>query len=378
MTLSSAVWVTTKQEGLLHGWSDYDNDGWPDVYLAGLPISSTGLRRNLGGRFERVEACLDLTGMSIAVFPMWPDFDDDGWPDLFLHGQSVRLFRNLGNGCFSDVTESSGLLYEPGYNRPTWGDFDNDGFLDLLYVQGTSSEPVSVLYRNRGDGTFESVDIGSPMIDSASWRNQPSWGDYDNDGFLDLYQPNGRSTAERNYLYRNNRRHGDNSPNMNHWLKVNLKGRVSNRAGIGAKVRLQTSISGRTLSQLREISGTAAPAHFGLGDATNVTTLRIEWPSGIVQELSDVAADQHLTIVESQGNPPPVPAPAVAVANASANGLQLTIQEPASGARYALEASTDLANWAMLLARTSAGGTQSFTDTKTTNYPTRFYRVIVP
>jgi hypothetical protein len=118
-------------------------------------------------------------------------------------------------------------------------------------------------------------------------------------------------------------------------------------------------------------------AHFGLGDATNVTTLRIEWPSGIVQEFQDVAADQHLTMVETQGDYPG-PTPAIIVASATPDGLQLTLQEPETGWQYALEGSTDLEHWAMLLARTSAGGTQSFTDTRTTNYPARFYRVIVP
>jgi hypothetical protein len=124
----------------------------------------------------------------------------------------------------------------------------------------------------------------------------------------------------------------------------------------------------------------AAPlriAHTSLGDASKVTPLRIEWPSGIVQELSDVAADQHLTIVESQGDYPGSK-PAIASVNFATDGLQLTIQEPGAGWRYAVEGSTDLEHWAMLLARTSTGGTQSFTDTMTTNYPARFYRVIVP
>ena len=96
-----------------------------------------------------------------------------------------------------------------------------------------------------------------------------------------------------------------------------------------------------------------------------------------MQQLSNVAVDQHLTIVESQGNPPG-PAPAVAVANVSSSGLQRTIQEPSAGTHYALEASTDLGELGDVTGPPSAGGTQSFTDTKTTNYPARYYRVIVP
>ena len=173
------------------------------------------------------------------------------------------------------------------------------------------------------------------------------WTDYNNDGFLDLFVSHGNGNPHPNFLYQNNL---PALGNENHWLKVRLEGRISNRAGIGAKVSVQATVGGRTFWQMRGISGSSIGnadgplliAHFGLGDTTNVTTLRVEWPSGIVQELSNVAADQHLTIVESQVTPPPGPAPAVAVANASAAGLQLTIQEPAAGARYALEASTDL------------------------------------
>jgi hypothetical protein len=263
-----------------------------------------------------------------------------------------------------------------------WGDYDNDGWLDFLCRPlGSPAEP-GVLYRNLGNGTFESIDLGSPTYDGVADANGGLWADYNNDGFLDLFMGHDNGNPHPNFLYTNNL---PALGNKNHWLKVKLDGRVSNRAGIGAKVRAQATVGGRTFWQLREISGSSISgadgplliAHFGLGDATNVSTLRIEWPSGIVQEINNVAADQHLTIVESQGIPPG-PAPALVVANASAAALQLTIQEPAAGARYALEGSTDLEHWAMLLARTSAGGTQSFTDTRTTNYPARFYRVIVP
>ena len=117
-------------------------------------------------------------------------------------------------------------------------------------------------------------------------------------------------------------------------------------------------------------------AHFGLGDATKATTLRIEWPSGIVQELPNVAANQSLTVVESQGytNTPPQIASAVK----DASGLRLAITEPAAGARYILEASSDLITWTKLQARTSAGGTCQFTDTHSADYAQRFYRLQVP
>jgi hypothetical protein len=118
-------------------------------------------------------------------------------------------------------------------------------------------------------------------------------------------------------------------------------------------------------------------AHFGLGDATNVTTLRIEWPSGIVQELPNVAANQFLTVVESQGytNAPPK---FTEVTTNGTGGLQLAFTEPAANARYLLEASTDLINWTKLMARTSVGVATNYTDTRATNYASRFYRLHLP
>ena len=122
-----------------------------------------------------------------------------------------------------------------------------------------------------------------------------SWADYDNDGFLDLYVA---SQTGHNLLYRN-------SGNSNSWVKVKCVGTVSNRSAIGAKVRVYAHHRGQDRQQLREITGgsdkTSQPllAHFGLGDATNIDTVRIEWPSGIVQEMRNVAVKQFLTVTES-------------------------------------------------------------------------------
>jgi hypothetical protein len=177
-------------------------------------------------------------------------------------------------------------------------------------------------------------------------------------------------------LYRNN-------GNTNRWLKITLTGTASNRSAIGAHVRVKATIRGQTIWQMREISGNSGHAagqgliaHFGLGDATKVDLVRIQWPSGVVQELQDVGTNQFLTVVEQQeyGGP----SPAFAGATTITNGVQLTISEPAADAVYALEASTDLVNWTKLMARRSAGSTFSYTDTLTASYPSRFYRVVVP
>lgn len=285
-----------------------------------------------------------------------------------------------------DMSSTANLAFpkDPNGGSQTFGDYDNDGFLDVLMLPFQSVNGAGYFYHNQGDGTFQAVDIGSPLVDGACHQSV-AWADYDNDGFLDLFVAcNAHGAGEVSHLYRNN---APKVGNRNHWLKVKLEGRVSNRAAIGAKVRALASITGTPRSQIREISGnydylsSEAPsliAHFGLGDATKVETLRIEWPSGIVQELKDVAVDQQFTVVEHEDYAPTNPAPAIASVGTSTNGLQLAIQEPAAGARYALEGSSDLTRWAMLLSRTSAGETKAYTDTKATNSAVRFYRVIVP
>jgi hypothetical protein len=142
------------------------------------------------------------------------------------------------------------------------------------------------------------------------------WGDYNNDGFIDLLAG---ARGSFNMLYRN-------SPNGNHWLKIKLDGQVSNRAAIGAKVRVKAFIGGQEVSQMRVVQAqssiTEMIAHFGLGDATSVTTLRIEWPSGIVREYQQVAADQFLTLMENQA--PIADASASQLLYISPNGLNAT------------------------------------------------------
>jgi hypothetical protein len=203
--------------------------------------------------------------------------------------------------------------------------------------------------------------------------------DYDRDGFLDFFLSCGNGVAERNHLYRNNL---PATGNTNHWLMVRLAGKASNTIGVGAKVRATATIRGKVVQQLRDITvpGSVTQedylAHFGLGDATNVTKLRIEWPSGIVQELQNVTNNQFLTVVESQDYAGTWPQ--FGEVTSGAGGLQLSFTEPATNARYILEASTDLATWTKLMARTSAGGTSQFTDTHATNYTSRFYRLQVP
>ena len=187
-----------------------------------------------------------------------------------------------------------------------------------------------ILYVNQGNGTFSSVDVGSPLTDGISdWA---VWVDYNNDGFLDLFKACGDLEAAPNFLYRNSL---PAAGNTNHWLKVALRGTASNRSGIGARVWVSAGIRGTEVRQVRQIMSSdygggnmgGLLAHFGLGDATKADLVRIEWPSGNVQELTDVSLDQQLTVTEPINITPANP-------SASLNGSVSLTRTAAVNATY--------------------------------------------
>jgi hypothetical protein len=208
-----------------------------------------------------------------------------------------------------------------------------------------------------------------------------AWADYDNDGDLDLFVANGVAptssphSSEPGFLYRND-------GGTNHWLILRLVGTASNRSAIGAKVRLLATVGGKTFWQLREISGGSGycsqndlRAHFGLGDATAAETIRIEWPSGIIQQLSNVPANQFLTIMERQDG---VSGPPDLTGVTTANGpVQLTLTGP-TNLLYVFEASPNLVQWTKLAVRTNLTGSVELTDGAATKFPQRFYRAVAP
>jgi hypothetical protein len=203
-----------------------------------------------------------------------------------------------------------------------------------------------------------------------------SWVDYDNDGYLDLFiTVIADSGLTSNLLYHN-------TGTTNAWLELKLVGMASNRSAIGAKVRVHATIGGKSFWQLREISNGGGRwvqplvAHFGLGDATNVDNVRIEWPSGIVQTLTNVAPRQILTVVEHQAgvsNPPAF----TSVSQATNSWVNLSAAG-STGLLYLFEASTNLVSWSWLGVRSNATGNVQFTDLHATNYASRFYRVSIP
>jgi len=359
-------------------WADYDGDGDLDLVVTmgghpGQPIQNPFQFRNDGrGVFTRIQtgALANEGGNSGGI--AWGDYDNDGDLDLFLTGgmgagDNQDLFRNDGPDGFVRITEGAIVNDRGSSVSAAWGDYDNDGYLDLFVSNNSGLN--NWLYHNEGDGTFSKVTEGAVVNDGGrSWGC--AWADYDNDGDLDLFVVNGGSTisplpvGESGFLYRND-------GGTNNGLLVRLVGTVSNRSAIGAKVRVKATIQGKTFWQLREISGGSGycsqndlRAHFGLGNATNVEVMRIEWPSGIVQELRDVPANQTLTVTE------PV--------RLQATGRGQFQFKSWKGQAFTIMASADLTTWNAIATVTNLTGTVEFTDPDAAGQTQRFYRVSVP
>ena len=355
-------------------WADIDGDGDMDLLAAKGSSGGSHLYRNDGGGIftsitggQLVSRCTSVTGAA------WGDYDNDGFPDLFLargdfgsSGTSFQsfLFHNNGNTTFTQVQQSPFTTDAGSAVECSWADYDNDGWLDLFVSEGNGT--VNRLYHNNGDGTFSRV-LSGPIASDIGRCRGCSWGDYDRDGFLDLFVATFVNGAPGpNYLYHND-------GNSNAWITIKCVGTRSNRSAIGAKVRLKATISGKTFWQLREINtgnGFAAnplEIHFGLGDATNVETLRIEWPSGTVQQFQNVAAKQYLTITE----------PSLLHINSTNGRPQLTLRG-GRGFQYNIESSTNLMAWSLhgTLTVTNFNGTALMVDTNSPASPHRFYRAM--
>jgi hypothetical protein len=274
--------------------ADYDNDGDLDIYLVSGAMLSNKLFQNEGNLVFVDTTTGPLGDMGSGWGVAWGDYDNDGDLDLYFANYSSgnKLLRNDGNGVFVDVT--TGPLADAGgfVKNVAWGDYDNDGDLDLFIAKGSGvALGPNKLLRNDGGGTFVDATSGA-LADSGIWYGA-TLGDFDNDGDLDLYAAN---AGGANQLIINQK------GSTNHWLHVNLVGVISNRSAIGARVR---AVSG-SLSQIREISGgsgymsqNSLTAEFGLGSRTIVDTLEIRWPSGTIQKLTSVPVDTLLIITES-------------------------------------------------------------------------------
>lgn len=296
-------------------WSDYNDDGRVDLVVTRVNLPTLLYRNDGNGAFLEVTNNIVSQGTSVSQGVAWADYDNDGRVDLFIANPNGRnwLYHNEGDGNFTSILDAPMITGSATHMGCAWADIDNDGWLDLLVVNNGGSNFVC---RNNGDGTFSRV-LNHLLANDPGTAFSCAWADINNDGFLDVVVTHHRD--QPTFLYRN-------EGNSNAWLKVQLKGHFSNRAAIGARVRIKAVIHGREFWQMREISGgdglggqnDPRPC-FGLGDAAQANIVRVEWPSGVVQEMYDVAAGQSLPIIEPAAriNPPRIEVQAGASASFS-------------------------------------------------------------
>jgi hypothetical protein len=305
--------------GMGVAFADYDRDGRVDFYVANDKLPSF-LFRNAGeGRFEETalasgtllpEAGQDISAMGVD----FRDYDNDGLPDIHvtaLAGESFPLYRNLGKGLFQDVTYRSRLAAAVA-SRSGWAnalvDLDNDGWKDLFTAnshvndaidrfESRSYRETNSVFRNLGDGTFEDQSSGSGLsLGPPRAHRGAAFGDLDGDGRVDVVVS---ALSDASELWRNE------SP-AGHWLELRLVGTKSNRDGIGSVVKLVAASDPRWREQWNHASSaygyasaSAGPLHFGTGLAKTIDRVEIRWPSGALQVLENVAADQILTVREA-------------------------------------------------------------------------------
>jgi hypothetical protein len=303
--------------GVLTG--DFENRGWPDIYVACDSTPSLWFRNNGNGTFvERgVEAGIaydedgrEQAGMGVSA----GDYDADGWLDIFktnFEDDVPDLYHNEGDGTFTFRTFDAKLGFNLKYLG--WGggffDYDNDGWLDIFIANGhvypelenhnhpeVAFRQRNLLYHNSGNGRFEDVtSIAGPGLDLRRSGRGVAFGDLNNDGRIDILINNQNDPPT---LLHNE------SENPNHWISVRTVGTKSNRDGIGARVTLFAG-GRRQMQEVRSggsyLSQSDLRVHFGLGGAATIDWIEVRWPSGVVDKIDNASADRLLTVEEGWG-----------------------------------------------------------------------------
>jgi hypothetical protein len=304
--------------------ADFDNDGWPDIYVANDSSPSALYQNKKNGKFEDIALVAGCAlsadgkpqaGMGVSA----ADYDLDGNLDLVktnFAGDTPSLYHNMGGANFEDTTFTAGLGAHTQYLG--WGvgffDFDNDGWADILICNGHVYPEVEqlkteagyaqrkLLYRNLRNGRFEEVtDMAGPGITTPAAARGCAFGDFDNDGDIDMVvnTVNGPPQLLR-----------CDSTSGNNWIKVKAIGTKSNRSGIGARVTCIATFPGETklhrqIDEVRSGGGYFSQSdlrvHFGLGKAQKVDVLEIRWPSGQVDTIKDVTVNQVVFVKEGAG-----------------------------------------------------------------------------
>ena len=304
-------------------WTDYDDDGWPDLFVANDMSANYIFHNKRSGSFDDlgVSAVVALGERGETQGNMAADFGDiahDGTLGMLITRyahQPLSLYHYNSSEGFVDDTYVSGLEHVDR-NMTRWGggfaDFDNDGWNDILVANGNFTplidviptdpryvEPILLLH-NRGSAKFEDVSetsgLNQPPLQS---RRGTAFGDIDNDGNIDVVTWNADAPPS---LFLNV------TKNPNHRVLFRLIGTKSNKAAIGARVTVMTASVSGPINRMDEVraggsylSTNDRGLHFGLGAATVMTRVQVRWPSGAIEELRDVPADAIYTIVEGQG-----------------------------------------------------------------------------
>ncbi len=280
-------------------FADYDNDGDVDLFVPDMGKNNYLYKNNGDGSFTKVTEGDIVEDKSLSLCGSWSDYDNDGDLDIFVANgvipQKDMLFNNNGDGTFKRIHEGPVVNNSASAWNVAWGDVDNDGDEDL-YVSVWAGK--NYFYINNGDGTFSQNSKDPIVADSDSTNTSVSvWGDFDNDGDLDFVTAD--CASSRNIYY-------ENKGNSNHWIRIKLIGTISNKSAIGAQVRVKAEINGKKVIQMREISASNGFrsisndfwAHFGLGDADKIDSIEIRWPSGKKTNKRNIDPDQILTITE--------------------------------------------------------------------------------
>jgi hypothetical protein len=318
VTAKAKIDQTNGHYGFSVSTLDYDDDGWPDIYVACDSTPSILYHNNHDGTFADTavvagaafnEDGKEQAGMGSTV----GDFNGDGHPDIFktnFSDDTATLYRNNGDGTFDDVTFAAGLGLYTRYLG--WGtmflDVDNDGWLDLLLVNGhvypevdkqhlgSDYQEPRILYHNKADGTFEDISSNAgPGITTASSGRGLAVGDLWNDGRMSAVVSNMNAPVS---LLVNQVR------TDNHWIAFKTIGTKSNRDGIGARVRVSTGDRIR-VDEVR--SGSSYDSnndmriHFGLGRTTGIDWVEVRWPSGLTERFAAPHLDAMQTIKEGSG-----------------------------------------------------------------------------
>jgi len=279
-------------------WADYDNDKYPDLYVANSGSASCLYHNNQNGTFTKVEEEPFTSDISSCSGASWGDADNDGDLDLFVSTGQLGMYENWfylnnGDGSFTRITDSP-LVNEANWTSGSaWGDYDKDGDLDLA-VGGYDGN--NLLFNNDGSGNFEKVE-DNEFVNDGSYTEGLAWADYDDDGDLDIF------TAKNNYFGGNNSLF-INEGNNNNWLKIKLiRGSLAwFEYLIGSRIYVYATIYGQQVTQMRELSTQTGGGQggqneiiqfFGLGDAAIVDSLVVLWDYDLKYVEGPVGVNQN-------------------------------------------------------------------------------------